>query len=131
MPTRSLNSPVLKWPTPTAVREAFETWASDLLARRKHVRRVGYFGSLARGDWGVGSDLDVLVCVSEANQPFFERPSRFDTSPFPVPVDLVVYTEAEWKRLVAEQRGPARGPVVWYREEALDPAEETRSGPPA
>lgn len=74
---------------------------------------MGYFGSFARGNWGVGSDLDVLVIVDDANRPFFERPSQFDTSPLPVPVDLLVYTREEWERLVDEKRGPAREPVVW------------------
>jgi predicted nucleotidyltransferase len=112
-----LNSPVLEWPTTAEARDAFRSWADRLLREEEGVRRAGYFGSLARGDWGVGSDLDVLVLVEEADRPFFERPSQFDTSPLPVPVDLLVYTEAEWRTLVEEKRGPARGPVVWARED--------------
>jgi len=128
MPTRSLNSSVLKWPTPTAVREAFVHWAQRLLAEQDHVERVGYFGSLAQEDWGVGSDLDVIIRVDAVEQPFFERPSQFDTSALPVPVDLVVYTEDEWDQLVAEERGPARGPIVWYRDVIQSPTKATRSG---
>jgi len=111
-----------------AVREAFARWARPLLAEQGRVERVGYFGSLARGDWGVGSDLDVIIRVDAADWPFFERPSQFDTSALPVPVDLVVYTEEEWDRLVEERRGPARGPIVWYRDMVQGTPEDRSSG---
>jgi len=35
--------------------------------------RIGYFGSYARGDWGVGSDLDLLVIVTAAEEAFEKR----------------------------------------------------------
>jgi predicted nucleotidyltransferase len=66
--------------------------------------RVGYFGSYARGDWSVGSDLDLVIILSECNEPPLRRGLAFDTiSDFPVPVDLLVYTLDEWDRLEAEQ----------------------------
>jgi predicted nucleotidyltransferase len=34
------------------------------------VVRVGYFGSYARGDWGVGSDLDLIIIVDRSDEPF-------------------------------------------------------------
>jgi predicted nucleotidyltransferase len=65
---------------------------------------VGYFGSYARGDWGVGSDLDLVVVLSECDEPPLRRGLAFDTiSGFPVPVDLLVYTQDEWLRLGAEK----------------------------
>ena len=33
----------------------------------------GCFGSFARGDWGVGSDLDLVAVVRRAERPFIER----------------------------------------------------------
>ena len=32
------------------------TWAAREAPRHAGLRRLGYFGSYARGDWGVGSD---------------------------------------------------------------------------
>ena len=64
--------------------------------------RVGYFGSYVRGDWGVGSDLDVVIVVEHCEQPLERRGLRFDASVLPVPTELFVYTADEWTRLVAE-----------------------------
>lgn len=58
---------------------------------------IGYFGSYARGDWGVGSDLDIIVIVERSDRPFWQRAADWDTTEFPVPVDLLVYTQAEWE----------------------------------
>ena len=71
MPVRSLNSPVLKWPDAQTVVQALEGWAEKVTRDRPEVVRIGFFGSYARGDWGVGSDLDLLFIVAESDQPFF------------------------------------------------------------
>jgi predicted nucleotidyltransferase len=69
------------------------------MSLRTDVLAVGFFGSYARGDWGVGSDLDVVVLVTESSQPALRRSIDYDTvTGFPVPVDLLVYTTEEWER---------------------------------
>jgi predicted nucleotidyltransferase len=73
--------------------------------------RIGYFGSIATGNWGVGSDLDLLVIVRDCKEPFERRGRAFDALGFPVPVDLLVYTEEEWQRITKE--GKALKSVVW------------------
>ncbi len=69
MPVRSWSSPVLTWPGPEAVRAALRAWSDELTRSRPQVVRVGYFGSYARGDWGVGSDLDVVLLLSRLQRP--------------------------------------------------------------
>jgi predicted nucleotidyltransferase len=104
MPVRSSSSHVLTWPPPDAVEEAARAWGATLKASRSDVVRVGYFGSYARGDWGVGSDLDLVVVLTECAEPPLRRGLSFDTiRGFPVPVDLLVYTQDEWRRLEAEK----------------------------
>lgn len=65
--------------------------------RRRRSRRcicgLGYFGSYARGDWGIGSDVDRVALVARCARPFAQRPLDFDTSGLPVPADLLVYIE--------------------------------------
>lgn len=63
------------------------------------LRRAGYFGSYARGDWGVGSDVDLVLIVQRSARPLAERALDFDRSELPVPADLLVYTEDEWRAL--------------------------------
>jgi len=104
MPVRSSSSHVLTWPPLDAVAGAARAWGAALKASRSDVVRVGYFGSYARGDWGVGSDLDLVVILTECGEPPLRRGLAFDTiSGFPVPVDLLVFTQDEWRRLEAEK----------------------------
>ncbi len=114
MPVRSLRSSVLRWPDHTTVEAAARAWAEAIGAERAEVRRVGFFGSYARGDWGVGSDVDLIVVVERADLPFERRAIAFDTTPLPVPVDLFVYTLEEWDRSAAPAlAGALRDEVVW------------------
>jgi len=103
MPVRSLRSSVLKWPDRDTVDEAVRQWAGLQAARRPELLRVGYFGSYARGDWGVGSDVDLVAIVARSDEPFEARAARWDVTPLPVPADLIVYTSDEWEAL--QQRG--------------------------
>ena len=66
MPVRSLSSPVLRWPDKREVDQAVRRWSERAVASRPDILRVGYFGSYARGDWGVGSDLDLVIIVERA-----------------------------------------------------------------
>jgi len=114
MPVRSLSSAVLKWPEAAQVRASAERWARELAGREPAVVGAGYFGSYAREDFGVGSDLDLVVVVAESAEPFERRAARWDTTGLPVPADLLVYTRAEWTALVgAHPRGTPLGVVRW------------------
>ena len=99
MPVRLLNSSVLRWVPKEEVVKAFEDWAKKVYLKRKDVVRIGFFGSYARGDWGVGSDLDMIVVVKESDLPFWKRCIEFDTTDLPVPVDLLVYTVGELEKM--------------------------------
>ena len=99
MPVRSLTSSVLRWPDAETVRRAAQAWAAALVEREPAVVAVGYFGSYARGDAGVGSDFDLVVLMSESALPFERRASAWPLESLPVPADLLVYTLAEWSAL--------------------------------
>lgn len=125
MPVRSLRSSVIRWPDAEAVVAALRRWAEGVAAGHPGVFRVGYFGSYARGDWGVGSDLDVVIVVDDTDTPFERRAAGWDATSLPVPADVLVYTADEWHRL-AEGSPMARAMRrevrwVWGREEAPSP----------
>jgi len=101
MPVRSLTSSVFAWPDAPAVDRAVRHWACDLGSRRPELLRLGYFGSYARGDWGVGSDLDLVILVDTAQPPFERRSADWDTLGLPVPADVLVYKLEEWEALTA------------------------------
>jgi predicted nucleotidyltransferase len=104
MPTRSLGSPVLKWPDAQTVHQAVRRWVETVVQQRLDVVRVGYFGSYARGDWGVGSDLDLVIVLEGSDQPFERRSADWDLRELPVPADVLVYTREEWQSLPQEGR---------------------------
>ena len=116
MPVRSLNSSVLKWPDQSAVNRAAISWAINVAGRHPELMRLGYFGSYARGDAGVGSDLDLIAIVDHATERFERRSIAWDLNTLPVPAELLVYTLKEWERLQKQGSKFARmlnNQVVW------------------
>ena len=109
---------MLRWPDSQAVGQALETWTQQAVQTVPSITRIGYFGSYARGDWGVGSDLDLVVLVDHATCSFEERPSMLDTTSLPVPADLIIYTESEWEGMGHDSGFHARlqREVVWSYE---------------
>lgn len=104
MPVRSLRSSVLKWPDRESVDQAVRRWAAAVVQDRDDVLAIAYLGSYARGDWGVGSDLDLLVLIPGSELPVHRRAMEFDTRALPVPADVFVYTMEEWRAMQREGR---------------------------
>lgn len=102
MPLKSLSSSVIKWPDHTQVHAAFCAWAADAAAQHPDLLELGYFGSYARGDWGVGSDLDIVAIVAQVSTPFERRALTWNLSQLPAPADILIYTQTEWQRMQAK-----------------------------
>lgn len=113
MPIRRLSERVLKWPDAEEVRSAAARWAESTATVNPDVRAIGIFGSYARGDWGVGSDLDAVVVVDDDGPSSRKRSLQFDTTGLPIPVDLLVYTEAEWDEIKAGGMKRPAGEMIW------------------
>ena len=93
--------------------------SQEILPRHPELIRLGYFGSYARGDWGVGSDIDLLAIVGSQTAPFERRSLTWDLSSLPVAADLLVFSRDEWDRMQAEGRLFARRlceETVWVYE---------------
>jgi predicted nucleotidyltransferase len=115
MPTRSSSSSVLVWPDRETVDRAARDWARETAQANPEVLRIGYMGSYARGDWGVGSDLDLVIILKRSDTAWELRAAEWDTTALPVPADLLVYTEAEWNALDPRSRfaSTLRQEVEW------------------
>ncbi|GBD19929.1 hypothetical protein HRbin28_00366 [bacterium HR28] len=116
MPVRSLRSSVLRWPSRAEVLEAVTAWAQRL--ELPGLVAVGVFGSYARGDAGVGSDVDIVVILETSELPFERRMALLPLEELPVPAEALVYTRAEWEQL--GKRSPRlaetlRRETVWVR----------------
>lgn len=104
MPVRSLNSSIMRWPSRQQVHAAMSKWVEQLdKTTASQVLSAGYFGSYARNAAGVGSDLDIVIIVTESHLPFERRYNIWDFSKIPVPVEAQVYTVDEWRQLPARQ----------------------------
>lgn len=99
MPVRSSTSSVLRWPDRAEVERALAAWAAAEASRPPSLLRLGVIGSYARGDAGVGSDLDLVAVVARSDGPFERRALAWDLAPLPVPAEILVYTREEWERL--------------------------------
>ncbi len=118
MPVRSLSSHVVRWPDRDTVHQSLLQWAESLAEEQSSIKRIGYFGSYARGDWGPGSDLDIAIVVSQADKPLERRSAAYDATRLPVPADVLVYTEDEWQVVLKRGRfgGVLAEETVWvYR----------------
>lgn len=132
MPVKSLNSSVLNWPNRAEVMEALSRWALDAAASRPELIAVGCFGSYARGDWGVGSDLDVVLIVEGAQVEFVRRAAQWDLTHLPVPVDVLVYKSQEWEALAARKdwNSVVTKELLWvWKRSAAGIEELSNSGP--
>lgn len=99
MPIRSLHSSVMRWPGQAEVLEAARAWLRRLTSERPDLTAAGVFGSYARGDAAFGSDLDLVIVLSDSDLPFERRAATFEHESLPVAVDLVAYTLEDWRRL--------------------------------
>jgi len=109
---------VLKWAKREEVLEAAKQWAEKIAKEHPEVLRIGCFGSYARGDWGVGSDIDLLIIVAHSDKPFIYRATGFDATELLVPADVLVYTQDEWQQLQRSGRfsEQVKSEVIWLYE---------------
>jgi predicted nucleotidyltransferase len=87
------------------VEKALAAWAAREWLRHPGLLRLGWFGSYARGDAGVGSDLDLVAVLEQSAEPFERRALSWDLIRLPVPAEILVYTLEEWRRM---ERGGGR-----------------------
>jgi len=90
---------------------------------------IGYFGSYARGDWGPGSDVDIVIIAAPepAHNPHRNH-STIDwmTSELPVPADVLVYTADDWGRLGGKMGKVLREETVWvYGHPPVEPQQSS------
>ncbi|MGA2977498.1 MAG: nucleotidyltransferase domain-containing protein [Spirochaetia bacterium] len=75
-------------------------WSRSLRESNPHVRRIGLFGSYAKGTYSPGSDLDIILIMDASTEPrWFMRSAAIDTMGLGIGADLFIYTESEMARM--------------------------------
>lgn len=83
------------------IREALRSLVESRYGPDPNVAAVWLFGSFARGDAVPGSDVDLLVVVEEDARLPRDRIPEYLPDGFPVGVDVLVWTRAEWEARIA------------------------------
>ncbi len=101
------------------IRDALNAFVVDL-SRRSEVVCVVLFGSLSRGQIGVGSDVDLLIVLSHSERSFLERTMTYRPETFPVDLDVFPYTLAEIQAgQPLAHEALAHGQILWQRSDEL------------
>ena len=93
------------WLDRPAVLEATRKAVNELAENQPEIQKVILFGSMARGDAVPGSDVDLLVVVTESDRSFLDRIARYRPSGIPVGVDVFPYTQQEFDKMLEEGNG--------------------------
>ena len=99
---------MIRWADYEGVERATRGLADRIRAEHQGVQAIHWYGSWPAGTATPSSDVDLCIIVEEDDRPPRVRTPDYLPSRFPVPLDLTVLTEAEWRRL------PERAPS-WHR----------------
>ncbi len=113
---KSFGSVVVYSVDKVAVEEALARFVAAC-REREEILAVVLFGSFARGGFGVGSDVDLLLILRESPLPFLDRIPLYRPVDFPIDVDVFPYTLAELRagQPLAEE-ALRTGRILWQRE---------------
>ncbi len=81
---------------------AVDEHVRTLAARHPGLEEAILFGSLVRGTPVPGSDVDLLLILTDSDRAFLDRIPTFLPGRFPVGVDVFPYTRAEFERMKTE-----------------------------
>lgn len=93
--SESSDSVRIFWLDRAAVLDELKTAVRGMKAAHPEIEEVLLFGSLARDEAVPGSDADLLVILSSADEPFLGRIPRYLPGGLSVGVDAFPYTRAE------------------------------------
>jgi predicted nucleotidyltransferase len=94
-----LNTVVIKSVDRGKVTQAVYQLAQQLSQNHPEIIRMIWFGSWINGIPSPGSDVDLCVIVTNIDIPPRDRVSLYLPVGFPVGIDLLVFTQAEFEAL--------------------------------
>jgi len=80
--------------------EKLRKLAQDLKKKHPEIKEVFLFGSVARGDYGIKSDVDLLLVLkSSRKKRYFDRIPDYLDFEFPLEVEIFPFTEEELSKV--------------------------------
>jgi predicted nucleotidyltransferase len=104
MPKTSSNSVKKKSEPKSKIIAELTQWAGKIALSCPEIKRIGYFGSYARGDYTPSSDLDIIIIIKSSNKVFFKRADDYVVDNISAGCEVFVFTEEEIKRRVHRYR---------------------------
>jgi len=98
-----------------AIELALDAYVVDL-SRRPEVTKVVLFGSMVSGRYAPGSDVDLLIVLTDSEKPFRNRMPGYFPKRFPVGLDIFPYTEDEVQQSAFAQEALGTGKILWRRD---------------
>ena len=77
------------------VRRGMDAYARRLFEAFAEIDEIIVFGSFETGNYTPGSDLDVLIVLSQSARSIRDRIPIYMPDQFPVPLDIFPFTRAE------------------------------------
>jgi predicted nucleotidyltransferase len=85
-----------------AIMKAIEYLVKELSQNHPEIERISLFGSFARDEAVPGSDVDILIVLTDSNLPFKDRMMKYMPSSFPVGIDVFPYTRSEIEAMLGQ-----------------------------
>ncbi len=99
------------------IEKAIDRFVAEL-SKKGEVLKVVLFGSWARSEASVGSDVDFLVVLRESDMSFLDRIAHYTPNKFPIDADVFPYTleELKSKNIPIAEQALKEGKVVFERD---------------
>ena len=102
MQTKSSHSVRIRYLDKPAIMEAISQLVEELSQKHPEIEKIYLFGSFARGEAVPGSDVDILVVLTDSDLSFGDRMKGYMPSSFPAPLEIFPYTRSEMETMLGE-----------------------------
>jgi len=111
MQTKSSDSVKITYLDKPGIKKAITRLVDDLSQKHPEIEKVYLFGSFARDEAVPGSDVDILIVLTDSPLPFKDRITRYMPSSFPVGVEVLPYTQREMEMMIDQGNHFLKGAI--------------------
>jgi predicted nucleotidyltransferase len=84
------------------IMKAITQFAEEAPQKYPEIEKIYLFGSFARDEAVPGSDVDILIVLTDSHLPFRDRVSQYMPSSFPIGIDVFPYTRSEIETMLSQ-----------------------------